>query len=85
MQCSPPSIHLFHTQTAHHAESDDARNGVASRQALVNEGDGQHAPPQSQEKDEGWSLRLVGSLARIFANLFSFQADEGVSIVIDEP
>ena len=84
MQCSPPSIHLFHTQTAHHAESDEARNGVASRQALVNEDDGQHAPPQSQEKYEGGSLRL-GSLARSFANLFSFQADEGVSIVIDEP
>ena len=41
----------------------------------MNEGDGQHAPPQSQEKDEGGTLRLVGSLARIFANLFSFQAD----------
>ena len=50
----------------------------------MSEDDGQHAPPQSQEKDEGGSLRL-GSLARIFANLFSFQADEGVSIVIDEP
>ena len=51
----------------------------------MNEGDGQHPPPQSQEEDEGGSLRLVGSLARIFANLFSFQADEGVSIVINEP
>ena len=85
MQCSPPSIHLFHTQPAHDTGSDEARNGVASRQALVNEGDGQHALPQSQEKDEGGSLRLVGSLARIFANLSSFQADEGVSIVTDEP
>ena len=51
----------------------------------MNEGDGQHAPPQSQEEDEGGSLRLVVSLARSFANLFSFEPDEGVSIVTDEP
>ena len=50
----------------------------------MNEDDGQHAPPQSQEDDESGSLRL-GSLARTFANLLFFEADEGVSIVIDEP
>ena len=51
----------------------------------MNEDDGQHAPPQSQEEDESGSLRLLGSLARSFANLFFFEADKGVSIVIDEP